>query len=66
MLNTLAYYLFTVIFVGGPALILFILAVNCFLNRMYIRGVLSLLFSILLLGLLIFKIFNPDWSILTR
>jgi hypothetical protein len=66
MLNTLAYYLFTVLFVGGPALILFILAVNCFLNRMHIRGVLSLLISILFLGLLIFKIFNPDWSLLTR
>ncbi len=66
MAQTVAYYIFTVLFVGVPSLVLFVLAVNCFLMRYWGRGILSLIGSLLLFALLVFKLYNPDWSLLTR
>ncbi len=66
MARSLLYYVFAVLFVGFPTFMLFILSVNCFLMRRRVMGVVSLTTCLFLLSLMVFKLCNPNWSILTR
>jgi len=50
------YEFLTVIFLGIPCVMLGGLAISCFANRMYGRGIVSLLGAILMAVLLIWKL----------
>lgn len=49
--------------VGGPALLLILLAITRFRRKQVGQGVWALLAALVLLGVLVFKLCNPEWTI---